>query len=443
MKRRISTAFATLALALAAFAIPASADAAPAVPAVPRVQQKAFTPTDLVTGVLKALVNTAGKKFGEKALKSEAFGWLLAAFGLEGLFAEEDQLEPIREQLSELTKEVKEIKSELKHGELNEQITATKPLTSRIDTSYRQLENLASLDPGEPTRVNLARRIAKEIGDNLITAPAEFKEILGSDSPLSTNLLKAASKVVHADHRFFDKQQSQEIRDVYEYYALYQAKLAVLLTEYFHTEPETYATKVIEAEVRQIEKNLADEEKSLKPVVPDNAVIDTKTGLMWLQAGRQAEKRPTMDAYIGVVGAGEKGATWQNGRIHYVHEEQANNASPWDVPWGGRWRLPTAKDFDTLISGHGDTPIIQWLAEEARFDPKYLQAADSKFWVNPADWGLSDNFVYYRFFNFRTGSLAGQELRYKPREWRDYFSKIGSVAIYDRRPGPDEHYWWG
>jgi hypothetical protein len=171
-------------------------------------------------------------------------------------------------------------------------------------------------------------------------------------------------------------------------------------------------------------------------------VIDTKTGLMWLQSGRQAEKRPSLFDYIGVAGENDKGALWGNGGIHYTIAEQANHASPWDVPWGGQWRLPTIGEFEELISGWSGADPIDWLAREARFDRGYLAQADSNFWTNPSDWALATNWVYYRFFNLRTGQVVKGNLPFHLRQWTEEFVKVGSVAMYNRRLGPGEEYWW-
>jgi hypothetical protein len=451
MGRRVTTVLAFFALLLAlvlpleaAAATPSPAAEAPArVPGFAHAQQRVFGPSTLLTGVLKSLISSAGRNLAERGLRgSDSFGWLLAAFGLEGLFGKEDELAPIREKLDEISKQVAEVRNEIKHSDFENKIAETHPITADIDSIYKMLEELAALPAGAPTRENFARKISGEIGSKLLTAPARFNKILGSNVPLAGNLLKSASRVVHADHRFFDRESSAEIRDLYEYFATYQTELAVLLTEYFHSEPQTYAPQVVENQVREIEKNLENQEKSLKPPVPDNTVIDTKTDLMWVRAGRQAEKRPSMIDYLGVVGENTKNATWRNGLLHYVFPEQTNQASPWDVPFGGHWKLPTISEFETLISGWKGASPISWLAKEAGFDPNYLEAAGSKFWINPRDWPLGEARVHYRFFDFRTREVVKQEIAFIPARWREYFTRPSTVAIYNRHPHPGEEYWW-
>jgi hypothetical protein len=449
MKRRLHTALAVFALVIACLALPAGAIAAQGAaagraPLPGQLQQKGFSPPELLTNVLKNLISTAGKKALEKGLKgNEALGWVLAAFGLGDIVGGEDELAPIREKLDELSRQVSEVRSEIKDAKLEAKIGETNPITSVIDHVFKRLGRLAALPPNDATRQNLANKITAEIGENLLTAPEYFNKILGSHVPLGSNLLKSASGAVEASHRFFDRGNSAEVRDLYEYFAAYQTQLAVLLTEYFHTEPQTYAPQFIEAEVKDIEQNLASQEKSLKPPVPENAVIDTKTGLMWLTGGRQAEKRPAMIDYLGLEGEDKKNALWDRGDIRYTFAEQADHASPWDVPWGGRWKLPTLSEFETLISGRGDASPINYLVENGHFNRGYLDAADSKFWVNPRDWNRVPNFVYYKLFSFRTGEVARTDsVPFLPKKWREAFAKPKAIAIYNRRPDAGEEYWW-
>jgi hypothetical protein len=57
----------------------------------------------------------------------------------------------------------------------------------------------------------------------------------------------------------------------------------MLLQEYYHAKPEVFSRTVAEANLRQLDQNVESQARSLKPGVPANTVVDTKTNQMWVQ----------------------------------------------------------------------------------------------------------------------------------------------------------------
>ena len=82
--------------------------------------------------------------------------------------------------------------------------------------------------------------------------------------------------------RFVTAEGSAKIRAVHDYYAGYQFQLAVVLTNYWRTKPAAFSPATIQHYIDEIDANVDKQEtERLKPPVPADKFIDTRTMTMW------------------------------------------------------------------------------------------------------------------------------------------------------------------
>src|SRR5262249_40568858 len=139
------------------------------------------------------------------------------------------------------------------------------------------------------------------------------------------------------------------------YFALYQFRLAILLTNYWNTEPQTFSKARVQELIDEIHTNVNKQKTDrIKPPVPDNKFVDTRTMLMW-------DKTP-----VWVSGAVYK---WSlNCKITACTQNDFNLA---DQNWRQRAStLGTEDDFKRLIDGWGGVGInnpLEWLRMQVGF----------------------------------------------------------------------------
>ena len=87
---------------------------------------------------------------------------------------------------------------------------------------------------------------------------------------------------MYGTRRWFTAKSSASTEAVYEYFALYQLRLAIVLTNYWKTEHETFSTATVQRLIDGIHTNV-DTQKTdrLKPPVPADKFIDTRTMTIW------------------------------------------------------------------------------------------------------------------------------------------------------------------
>ena len=116
-------------------------------------------------------------------------------------------------------------------AELKAQVAATPAirLLTHIDTNHNSLKNLAKLKPDEPGRAGATHALLRAIANDLDDRHLLNTVVAGKNGP---GVLVLESRRA-ALAPFFTPKDSQEIHSVYDYYALYQLRLANLLTEYW------------------------------------------------------------------------------------------------------------------------------------------------------------------------------------------------------------------
>ena len=248
------------------------------------------TAGQLVVTVFKHLGGTA-LGIGSHTLVGGALGGLLQLARLVGiplpkteLEQAKDQLTAIGTQLTDLQEQVNLVSKSIANSDASRLLHQSDHLTASIDHATNELALLAKVDPNETARRKaLADTITGYIGSHLLDAPAHFNTQLNPAFAIADNPIKATSRAVATSSRFFDSRQSDEVQAVYDYYAMYEAELAVLLTNYWNTDPVTYPLKDREERVEKIRTSVTKTQReSLKPTVPAGTFIDTQTPLfMW------------------------------------------------------------------------------------------------------------------------------------------------------------------
>src|SRR5262249_45886881 len=135
-------------------------------------------------------------------------------------------------------------------------VALTDTYTTDIDKNIWRLKHVAEMGPKDETRVNYARLTVENIRDQLEKLNVDEKLNHALNSPDGRNdILKAASQV-YGTRRFFTHESSAKINKVYEYFALYQFQLAILLTNYWNTEPQTYSPATVQELINKIHTNV-------------------------------------------------------------------------------------------------------------------------------------------------------------------------------------------
>jgi len=236
-------------------------------------------------------------------------------------------------QIQVTVESIKQAQAEVQYGS---KVDAIKPVITTIDTINSMLRHLATRTREDATRVGYAKEIAKKIEAlDLMNPVAQMHRVLYYTDPLLPNDLLVAASQVLGTRRFFTAESSAKIRSVHEYYALYQFELGVVLTNYWRTLPNAYSPATIQHNIDEIQANVDTQGKErLKPPVPADKFIDTRTMTMW-------DTKPPW-----VSGAQYRpGETCRCNRVGHT-------CDLWDPNWAERAKdLGTEEDFKRLIDG--------------------------------------------------------------------------------------------
>lgn len=426
------------------------------------------TPTQILRGpappIFKEgfnwLLETALGKLGDYVLipdfiQEKLIGWALnAVFGEE---KQEDPLDEIRAALAALGEGLTQVKGNVASAKLDTLVALTKDTTGRIDHAQSQLSLLAKVPRSDPTRAKFGATVTAYIGEKLIDAPSILQQHLGADVPLASNVIKAASEARHKNQRFFDKSDSAAVRSVYDYYAAYQLALAVLLTNYWHSKPDTYSGQVIKAGIEAIKGNVDQQQGLLKPTVPDGTVIDTKTNKMWTQDFRP---NPKAD--------GSKVDAWPFAQVPEPPRGKKTKVIFPAETWGPRsipgyrgpdgqllrdWYIPAGHDIETLIDGRGNEKAPHYLDREARIRQTQTDAVNGYLYIaawtfRPGEAGLfgADDRLEIRRFHIWGPNIDTREVSWPyrvvegPNGAHQKLESFHGATMYQR--GVKESYWW-
>ena len=245
------------------------------------------------------------------------------------------QLAEIQSRLAALQEEVTELKADVAQSEYSVLVNGTTELTSAIDTGMDELENVATIPPGDPGLKRYTEGALDRIKKNLIDKPAQqdltqkIAGVAGSDG-----LIKAFSKAVKSRSGYWTKFSSQQVREVFDYWQAEESRLLALRVNYMNSHPLEFPQVVIERAIKKVEEEVGTPEKNgvpaalgtqealLKPSVPFDVFADTRTNLEW--------------------GYHDLGA----GALTYAEaKDEIKNYS-------GGWRLPDVSEVQGLIAGY-------------------------------------------------------------------------------------------
>ncbi len=264
----------------------------PANAASPKDRPPTFSPyrTDIRKLIPKDLATKTMRLLGEGAvfgLGGQAFGWVLDAIGNENELESQineirDQLKEIKGSLAETLATTTQIRAELAEGTYSGLVAQTTPITASIDKGMEDLETVANMPKGDPTRKNFARAALKFIGEKLMgSEQGELGKRVSGEAG-SDGLVVAASKVAKTASPFWTDHTSEQVRQVLDYYQQQEERLEVLRVEYMHAHPDTYSAETIEQSLQRTSDELvAQEDHLLKPVPPPDTIADTRSNTLY------------------------------------------------------------------------------------------------------------------------------------------------------------------
>jgi hypothetical protein len=432
---------------------------APAQPRALAVQARALAipgiPGPVIT-VLQALSKTAVGKLSDHVglpaeLKQVLIGWLMS--GWSKVLGEDEapgnrDMAEIRDLLGKIDQKLTEVQASVVQGKLDVLAALTNDTLGRIDHASEQLSLLASLPRDDRTKSNFAAATGTYVETKLLDAPAILHRHLGASVPLADSILKAASQALSKRQRFFDASDSASVKSVFDYYALYQAQLATVLTNYWHTKPDTYSGEVIQAQVARIEANIAEQATLLKPAVPDGAVVDMRTNKVWTQ-----NYRPNPQAASEFYRRDRPGTT---GPLNTVWPQESHGPRAIQGLPGGNWTLPSRAEIETLIEGHGNVNGVQSLEDKARMSTNQTRSGGG--WVfmrRPDGWtshtpkSIFDHRLEIFQYDLWRGIVVQREISWCSAAWPSCqeellreLRKIHGQTMYVRPLANDETYWW-
>ena len=187
-----------------------------------------------------------------------------------------------------LQKTADTILKEVLNSQFDNAVSPATSLLSRIDQAQQDIQNLLKLPDNDPGRMGTTKDILEKIRGmdddrNLLNF------LLTRAGPVGEGILITASKKAAAQDRWFTAKDSQNVVDVYKYFAIYQLRLANLLVEYWNTRScnntpvpaDCLSTTTIQQRVDQFQKDIDAQAKLLKPPLPAGTFIDRTTMEMW------------------------------------------------------------------------------------------------------------------------------------------------------------------
>jgi hypothetical protein len=215
--------------------------------------------------------------------------------------------------------------------------------------------------------------------------------LLTRSGPAGQSILVTASKKAAAQDRWFTAKDSQDVVDVYNYFAIYQLRLANLLTELWNTQscnntpvpPDCLSTTTIQQYLDKFQTDIDAQAKLLKPPLPPGTFIDRTTMRMW----------PTASWPLNGQDALYWTSEWQPRRcVDTTKKRTCKGSSEGDPPLARRttglslpalgpwtdWQTPTEDDFKSLIDGwQGDSPLA-WLNKNVGFRTTTMSPQNDK-----------------------------------------------------------------
>lgn len=233
---------------------------------------------DLGAGLLSGVASGGGMY---------AISQILHAIGLDGLadflmpqVKILEQLRAIQGQLTDLKLLVETNIQATAQSDYGQKAAAVAPIVANVKTLMEHFAYLGSLDPGDPGRRAYAVNLASDVKQQLVTngfADAALHAQLVSPSPYAYGLLQSASAYMGSRKPFFTPQSSAAVQAVFDSYQLVQLQMAILLSNYRMTLPDSSPAAVNADVVEKIRANVEEQRALMKPPVPAGHFLDLRT----------------------------------------------------------------------------------------------------------------------------------------------------------------------
>jgi hypothetical protein len=397
-------------------------------------------PAALIKAVFTALNSGDNKKLGSvlaEPVGGALLGWLLPA-------AEKEQgnaqaLAGIQQALETLNGQVTQLKGQVALDGFSSLTQPTIVTLGRIDRASDDMVALSKITTDKERAAKFAVETNDFIKANLTDAPQLLDHVLEPKVPLADNPIKSASRLVAGRVQFFGPADSARVKSVYDYYALYQTRLAVILTNYYHARADSFPVGRAEEAHSQLEQNIDSQAKALRPLVPVNTTIETATREMWTTDFPKTPGAPKADVNLRTIAEiGTKGGS------HYVLRKPAGPTTLVGFPSDG-WLIPTFERFQRLIAGRNGSNPLDWLVTQG-FNRQFLEGFQGREWIRNKPKVTSililntmdvEQFSLMYGGSYRDGTIAWVGLA-----WMGEFDRFYADLIYYRPLGADEHYWW-
>jgi hypothetical protein len=341
------------------------------------------------------MVTDGLKDFGLSILTNAAasggkwvLGRLLDEWGLKDVkdfLLPKSDTEKLLEMVQELTirvntlqKTADTILTEVLNSQFDQAVAPAVPLLSGIDSTQLDIQNMLKLANSDPGRIGATKDILEKIRD-MDKHRDLLNFLLTRSGPAGQSILVTASKKAAAQDRWFTAKDSQDVMDVYKYFAIYQLRLANLLVEYWNTRScnntpvpaDCLSTTTIQQRLDKFQTDIDAQAKLLKPPLPPGTFIDRTTMKMWPTTswrlnGQQALYETSEWRPRACTTSTKGNRTCTGSAVDFGLPRRTNLSLPALGTWTD-WQTPTENDFKSLIDGwQGDSPLA-WLNKNVGF----------------------------------------------------------------------------
>ena len=314
-----------------------------AAPAATRTEQGAFAAT-LAQKFAEKLVTSFAEKLG-----SEAATQVLTSLGIGGEAATAAQLQEIIAQLQRIGEQTTELQNSVNAINLAVANVAYQSVAQRaqdwrnkIDGIEKQLSDAAE-SPTPAGRKNLGQKAFDAIAALNQEFPA-FVELIAGGGSLSADPLIQAAFVRETADRFLTHDDSVRIRFFVDAYAFYAAKLGQLILNY-RVASGDYSRASLETFARSVLAGVDKIEGLRRDAVPENTVVDARTGLEWATSHYGVSGNPSGDLSVLTTITLLQGKTGEAG-----------------------WFVPSDSQLQGLVKGWAGSPS-EWLGRNGGFAP--------------------------------------------------------------------------
>jgi hypothetical protein len=302
-------------------------------------------------------------------------GNLLGPFVEDGTAAKLDeirqQIDGLKLAIADVHRHLNTVAGHVVQAQFSHAALEAARVTGAIDKAQKELSHLAHATTAHDRRIHAEHLIA-QLGPHgeLYSAQEILHKQLTVPAPGADGLLIAANKAARGKaNPFFTHELSLSQREVYKYYAMYEAVLLQLRLNYWHH--KGYSAEAIQRELKHFDSELAGQSALVKTWVHQGTVVDTRSGLSWTfgYAGRP----------IAGTWAHDGDPLWVR-PLHGTARRMLDcSSSICPYGYGGVWMIPTPAELAALPI-YTDGNRWEWLHAHAGFP---LPVSTAVAWASP------------------------------------------------------------